>query len=423
VNRSLKRAGPVLLVATLASLPAHAQEAAQVFDAVRHAVFTVMASNKEGRLAGGGSAVLIAPGRFVTNCHVAEAAPILHVARKEDRLLERVRLATRDRSKDLCELDLVQMKPGFDRPVEIAPLETVRPGIAVYAVGSPRGLELTLSNGIVSAVREQGRVTLIQTTAPISPGSSGGGLFDSRGRLVAITTLLLKDSQNLNFAISARHIRSAGLRGEELEKSRAEGAALHPLAAGEAEVEEMHRLQGDEAARIEARKKITEGRPADVPAPPAAPERKAGAPVTDRLAPYQSIGDDTRPLKIYRAMESRGMLAGVDDRGIILRVYAQLIRERIAPNVKWKEGGDYAAEVDVSLRRNGDVMFVLPKKGSGSERFDKEAERAVGAASPLPVPKDEEAFAKLQNFRITVRAPNAGRAANPDDAGSIINKK
>jgi hypothetical protein len=104
-------------------------------------------------------------------------------------------------------------------------------------------------------------------------------------------------------------------------------------------------------------------------------------------------------------------------------VYAQLIGEKIGPNVKWKDGGNYATEVDVSLRRNGEVMFVLPKKGSGSERFDKEAERAVGAASPLPVPKDEEAFAKLKNFRITVRAPKAGRAANPDDAGSIINKQ
>src|SRR5258708_12659854 len=71
-------------------------------------------------------------------------------------------------------------------------------------------MELTISNGIVSGFREaSGGVKLIQTTAPISAGSSGGGLFDDQGRLVGITTLVAKDSQNLNFAISAQYIPSA----------------------------------------------------------------------------------------------------------------------------------------------------------------------------------------------------------------------
>jgi S1-C subfamily serine protease len=80
-------------------------------------------------------------------------------------------------------------------------------GEAAYTLGSPVGLELTLSNGIVSGRREEGGHRYVQTTAPISPGSSGGGLFDARGNLIGITTLALVGrehlNQSLNFAIAA----------------------------------------------------------------------------------------------------------------------------------------------------------------------------------------------------------------------------
>ena len=73
----------------------------------------------------------------------------------------------------------------------------------MFAIGSPQGLELTISDGIVSGMRDlpQGRV--IQTTAPISPGSSGGPLFDAYGRLVGIMTFQHRSGQNLNFAVPA----------------------------------------------------------------------------------------------------------------------------------------------------------------------------------------------------------------------------
>ena len=64
-------------------------------------------------------------------------------------------------------------------------------------------LENTLGEGIVSGLRKRRDVDLVQTTAPISPGSSGGGLFDASGNLIGITTFLLRDGQNLNFAIAA----------------------------------------------------------------------------------------------------------------------------------------------------------------------------------------------------------------------------
>jgi S1-C subfamily serine protease len=84
-------------------------------------------------------------------------------------------------------------------------------GEPVYAIGAPRGLELSLSNGIVSQYRQQpstypSNYRLIQTTAAVSAGSSGGGLFDSTGRLVGITSFFVDESQNLNFAVPAAAI-------------------------------------------------------------------------------------------------------------------------------------------------------------------------------------------------------------------------
>jgi hypothetical protein len=78
---------------------------------------------------------------------------------------------------------------------------SIQVGDKAYAVGAPQGLDLTLSDGLISGVRELPQGRILQTTAPISPGSSGGGLFDGTGRLIGITTMYIKESQGLNFAV------------------------------------------------------------------------------------------------------------------------------------------------------------------------------------------------------------------------------
>jgi S1-C subfamily serine protease len=64
-------------------------------------------------------------------------------------------------------------------------------------------LELTAAEGIVSSKRTFNQSRVIQTSAPISQGSSGGGLFDGRGHLLGITTFQFRVGQNLNFAVAA----------------------------------------------------------------------------------------------------------------------------------------------------------------------------------------------------------------------------
>jgi hypothetical protein len=89
-------------------------------------------------------------------------------------------------------------------------------GEKVFAIGNPRALEVTLSEGLISGLRGEWAdgSHVVQTTAPISPGSSGGGLFDAEGRLVGITTFQRRDSQNLNFALPSDWIGQVPERSE-----------------------------------------------------------------------------------------------------------------------------------------------------------------------------------------------------------------
>lgn len=83
-------------------------------------------------------------------------------------------------------------------------------GSRVFAIGSPFGLENTISEGLLSGVREFKGVKALQTSAAISSGNSGGGLFDADGRLLGITTFKLKGGENLNFAIDSSYIGVVG---------------------------------------------------------------------------------------------------------------------------------------------------------------------------------------------------------------------
>lgn len=101
-----------------------------------------------------------------------------------------------------AEKDVALLVINTSKPTPFLKISSVLPrqGEAIMAIGNPRGLEGTVSNGIVSAFRKNN--TWVQFTAPVSPGSSGGALINSRGEVVGMTTMLLEDGQNLNFAIA-----------------------------------------------------------------------------------------------------------------------------------------------------------------------------------------------------------------------------
>jgi hypothetical protein len=178
----------------------HALTPGQVFDKVKDSIVVVKTLNAQGKVKGQGSGVLLPSGKIATNCHVVEAGASYQVGRGKQ--LVHATLYAKDGDKDICLLNVKGIK---GKPVQFGKAASLKVGDPVYAVGAPRGLELSLSDGIVAQLRG-GQPPLIQTTAAISPGSSGGGLFDGEGRLVGLTTLYLKGGQSLNFAMPVEWI-------------------------------------------------------------------------------------------------------------------------------------------------------------------------------------------------------------------------
>lgn len=155
-----------------------------------------------------GSGIVIGREQIVTNHHVIDGATAIHVAYGGRTLA--ARLAHFDAAHDLAILRV----PGLDQPrVTQRPSSLVQVGERVYAIGALRGLDLSLSDGLIAALRpekdgsgiETG-AAILQTTAPISPGSSGGGLFDVQGRLIGITTFSAINGQSLNLALPTEWI-------------------------------------------------------------------------------------------------------------------------------------------------------------------------------------------------------------------------
>ena len=94
--------------------------------------------------------------------------------------------------------------PALELAVGVTPVV----GDAIYAVGSPLGVEGTFAPGMVSGLRGEGRMALIQITAPVSPGSSGGPLLDVQGRVLGVIVGTIAEGQNLNFAIPTTTVTS-----------------------------------------------------------------------------------------------------------------------------------------------------------------------------------------------------------------------
>lgn len=185
--------------------------AEQLFERVAPSVWMVETFDAQNRPLATGSGVVVAPGRVVTNCHVLARAR--RVALTRENVSYGATLEHPDPERDLCQLKVA----NFTAPaVPIAGVDSLKIGSRVYAIGNPRGFEQTISDGLLSGVRrsEDGSFTALQITVPISRGSSGGGLFDARGRLIGITTFSIRDAQNVNFALPAAWIHELPQRGQ-----------------------------------------------------------------------------------------------------------------------------------------------------------------------------------------------------------------
>ncbi|MCA1634583.1 MAG: tetratricopeptide repeat-containing serine protease family protein [Acidobacteria bacterium] len=171
---------------------------------VKPAVVSVITYNSKGEVTVTGSGFFVRPGQVLTNFHVIEAASRVEIRTFEGKgkTYPVAGLIDVDEEGDLALL-------GVEVPAERARVletTTVMPeeGERIFVIGNPLRLEGSVSDGIISAVREVPSLgKIIQITAPISHGNSGSPVFNMKGRVVGIVTIRVMNGQNINLAMGS----------------------------------------------------------------------------------------------------------------------------------------------------------------------------------------------------------------------------
>ena len=167
----------------------------------RGAVVSIIMSEKDGSPIAQGSGFLISKdGLILTNYHVIESGSSAIVKLPDGAFFAVDGLLAFDKARDVA---IIKAHGENFRTLALGNSDQLQVGEEVIAIGNPLSLESTVSNGIISGIRtvEEEGGKFLQVTTPISPGSSGGPLFNMAGEVVGITTLHLKGGENLNFAI------------------------------------------------------------------------------------------------------------------------------------------------------------------------------------------------------------------------------
>jgi serine protease Do len=144
-------------------------------------------------------------GLVASNMHVIAGSAKVVVTLADKREYPVKQLTNGDREHDL----VIMQIDAKDLPVLVlGDSDAMRPGDPVVAIGHPMGLADTVSNGLVSAVRKiDDNLTVLQISAPIAQGSSGGPIFNDRGEVIGVATAIFAGGQNLNFGMPVNYVK------------------------------------------------------------------------------------------------------------------------------------------------------------------------------------------------------------------------
>ena len=174
--------------------------AEQIYKNVSGAVVVIYAYDNDDKLTMQGSGVVFNDkGYVVTNYHILSGNKRIEIIHGKE-IIPYVDIIGIDVEKDILILKIEEQRFSS---IKIGNSKSLNIGQRVYAIGSPMGLENSISEGIVSGLRSYDELkrNFIQISASISSGSSGGAVVNDKGELVGISTLTIKEGQNLNFAI------------------------------------------------------------------------------------------------------------------------------------------------------------------------------------------------------------------------------
>jgi len=194
-----------LIILYISAITVRAQELTQVVKKVSPATVTILTYDKNGEIIGQGSGFFISKdGDIITNRHVLTDAHRADIKTANGKVYHIAKIVAENK-----EADIVRAKVNIPESVHYLSLIYSSPevGERIVVVGNPLGLEQTVSDGIVSAIREIPKFGKIyQITAPVSSGSSGSPVVNIKGEVIGVATFQLVEGQNLNFAIPSEYI-------------------------------------------------------------------------------------------------------------------------------------------------------------------------------------------------------------------------
>ena len=194
----------------------HDKTPAELFRDLSPSVVTIFV--KKGEAQGGGTGFLIDEvGVVVTNHHVIDRANSAYIKFENGAVYPDIEVLVDNREQDLALLGIDLKKPRQGdavpdvKPLELGDSDKIVVGERAIAIGNPLGLEHTLTDGLISARRLHEGKQWIQMSVPISPGNSGGPLFNMRGEVIGINTAqfggAFAGAQNLNLAVPVNELR------------------------------------------------------------------------------------------------------------------------------------------------------------------------------------------------------------------------
>lgn len=190
-----------LLLSILGPADLRAEDIPEIVRKAKPAVVQLIAMDANGGVASGSGFFITSDGLLLTNYHVIKNARTIGARTPSGAYYPFTGEWTRLPGLDIA---VLQFKATDVSYLQLGSNLQVEEGQRVLVIGSPEGLQGTVSDGLVAAIRENGQY--IQITAPISHGSSGSPVLNEQGKVIGVATSMLIDGQNLNFAISSRAI-------------------------------------------------------------------------------------------------------------------------------------------------------------------------------------------------------------------------
>ena len=206
-ERFLASIAVFLLFFTINATPAQtALPAEDIAEKALAATVYLEMKDRNGKTLGFGSGFFVKSNLIATNYHVIEGA-----ARGTAKLIDKhttYNIEGTTATDKMNDLAILKVAAYGIKPLSLGDSDAVRVGETVYVAGNPKGLEGTLSNGIISSLRDKDTKGRLQMTAPISPGSSGGPVLNYKGEVIGISFMTIEGGQNLNFAIPSKYLKA-----------------------------------------------------------------------------------------------------------------------------------------------------------------------------------------------------------------------